>query len=261
MLTAWYAASPGAVGRDHDVRVDRLHAQHDVVEVTRGIGVFDDLLDLIPITRQLARQQPGGARAEQRLLVDDHHGLGGLAGRGIQYVQIGDCRFCAFFVAGAKTEGVFEAPLHDLVGHAHIHDVREVVFGGRLRRGQTDGRCEGADHSRYACLVHLLYFCGTRLRLRLGITQQGLDLGATQGLDAAGLVDVLDGHHRALTALLARVGQCTGHRVQHTDLDGLCLCPAHQWEGHCRRCGGRLGHEMAASTHGHSPGKDGVVWR
>ena len=190
--------------------------------------------------------------------MDDHYRLGGFASRGIEHVQVGHCGFGALFVARAKAESVFEAALHDLVGHTHIHDVRQVVFRCGLGCGQADGRGEGTDHCGHACLIHLLDFCSARLGLGLRIAQQCFQLGTAQRLDATGLVDVLDGHHRAFSALLSGIGQCAGHRVQDTHLDGFGLCSTDQRKSHGGRCSGRLGHEMAASTHGHSPEK--VRW-
>ena len=134
------------IGRNHDVGVDRLHAQHDVVEVARRIGVLDDFLDLVAITGKFARQQVGGAGAEQRFLVDDHHRARRFAGSGVEHVQVRHRHFGALAVAGAKAEGVFQAALDNLVRHTDVHHMRQVVLGCGLGRGQTDGGGKGTDH-------------------------------------------------------------------------------------------------------------------
>ena len=229
----------------------RLHPQHDVVEVARRVGVLDDFLDLVAVARQLARQQLRRAGAEQRLLVDDHHGLGRLARRRVEHVQVGHGDLGALLVAGAEAEGVLQAALDDLVGHADVDHVRQVVLGRGLGGGQADRRGVGAEDRRHAGLVHLLHFGGAGLRRRLRVAQQRLDLRAAQRLDAAGLVDVLDGHQRALAALRAGIRQRPGDRVQHADLHRLGLRARNQREGQRRRGGGRLRHEMATSaSHG-----------
>jgi hypothetical protein len=160
-------------------------------------------------------------------------------------------------VAGGEAEGVLQAPLDDLVGHADVHDVRQVVLGRRLGGGQADGAGIRADDGAHARLVHLLDFGRARGRRGLGVAQQGFELGAAQGLDAAGLVDVFQRHHRALAALLAGVGERAGHRMQHAHLDGAGLGPAHQRKGEGGGRGARVGDEAAAVqgsvAHGRSP--------
>ena len=195
-----------------------------------GLACLIDLLDLEAVARQLARQQVGGAGAEQRFLVDDHHRLGRLAGGGVQHMQVDHRHARANAVAGAEAEGVLQPALDDLVGHADVDHMRQVVLGRRLRGGQADRRGVGAEHRRDASLVHLLDLGRADLRLRLRVAQQRLDLRAAQRLDAAGLVDVLDGDQRALAALLAGKGQRPGHRVQHAELDRFGLGTAHHRE-------------------------------
>ena len=87
--------------------------------------------------------------------------------------------------------------------------------------------------------------CGVRLR----VAQQRLELRAAQRLDAAGLVDVLDRHQRALAALLARIGQRAGHRVQHADLHRLGLGTADERKRDCGRGRRRLAQEGASVDH------------
>ena len=165
-------------------------------------------------------------------------------------MQVGDGGFGALAVAGAEAEGVFQAALDDLVGHADIDHVRQVVLGRRLGGGQADRRGEGADDGRHAGFIHLLDLGNTGLRLRLRVTEQRFEFGAAHGLDAAGLVDVLDGHQRTQSALLARIGQRTGDGMQHTDLDRLGLRAPDQGKCQSRSGRSRLGHEVATCTHG-----------
>ena len=134
------------IGGDDDVGVERLHAQHDVVEVARGVGVFDDLFHLKAITRQLARQEVGRARAKEAFFMNDHHRLGRLARHRVEHMQVAHGDLRAGRVTRAKAEGVFQAALHDLVGHAHVHHMGQTVTRRGLCGGQADGRGKSAHH-------------------------------------------------------------------------------------------------------------------
>ena len=160
-------------------------------------------------------------------------------------MQIGHRHLGALAVARAKAESVLQAAFHNLIGHTDVHHMRQVVFGGSLRGGQTNGRCEGTHHGGYTCLVHLLDLGRTRLRGGLGITQKRLQSGATQRPDA-GFVDVFNGHQRTFPALLARVGQRPSDWMQHADLDLFGLRATDQRKRQYRRSGGGLRHKLAA---------------
>ena len=236
------------VGRDDDVGIDRLHPQHDVVEVARRVRVLDDLLDLEAVGRQLAREQLGGAGAEQALLVDDHHRLGGLAGDGVEDMQVVDRDLRAYLVARAEPEGVLQAALDDLVGHPDVDHVRQPDLGRRLCGGQADRAGVRADHGGAARLVHLLDLCRAGLRRALRIAQQHLELGIAEAVDARP-VHVLDGHQRALAALLSRKGQRSGDGVQDAHLERLRLGTSDERKRECRRGRGRLAQEGATLDH------------
>ena len=90
------------VGRNHNVRVDLLDAQCNVVEVACGVGMLDHFFDVIAIARQFFGQQIGCARAKQRLLVNDHHSACWLACCCIQHVQVSHSHFGTFSVARSK---------------------------------------------------------------------------------------------------------------------------------------------------------------
>ncbi|MCY1377523.1 hypothetical protein D9M69_651020 [compost metagenome] len=125
----------------------------------------------------------------------------------------------------------------------------QVVFGRCLRGGQADGRGKSPHHGADTGFVHLLDFGGARLRARLRVAQHGFDFGASERLDAAGVVDVLNGQHCTQATLLARIGQGARDRVQHTDLDGPGLCPGDQRERECRGRSSGLAHEVATCGH------------
>ena len=177
--------------------------------------------------------------------MDDHYRAGRLASGGVEHMQVGHGNFRAFSVARAKAECVFQAALDDLVGHANVHHMGQVVFGSGLGSGQANSRGKCAHHRRHARFVHFLNFSRARLWRRLRIAQQRFNFGAAHGFDAS-FVNVFNGHEYAFTALLARIGQRTSHRVEHTNFDGLGLRATHQWECKSRgRCCG-LGHEDTA---------------
>ena len=128
--------------------------------------------------------------------------------------------------------------------------MRQVVLGGRLRGGQADGRRKSTHDGRDTGFVHLLDLGRAGLRLRLSVAQQRLELRAAERLDAARGIDVLDGHQRTQAALLPRVGQRAGDRMQHADLDGLGLRAGHERKGDGSGQGGGLRDETAAVLHG-----------
>ena len=161
--------------------------------------------------------------------MNDHHCFGRFARRCVEHVQVGNGNFGAFAVAWAKTERVFQAALDDLVGYAYIHHVRQVVFGGSLGCGQANRRGKRTHHRRHTGFVHLFNLGRASLRCGLRITQQRLKFGTTHGFDA-GFINVFNGHHRPFAALLARIGQGAGDRMQDTDLDGFGLRASYQWE-------------------------------
>ena len=150
------------------------------------------------------------------------------------HVQVVHRDLRADLVAGAEAEGVLQAALDDLVGDADVDHVRQVVLGRRLRRGQADRARVGADDGRARrprsssrprrCRPAA---CSARRRAPPRASRR-------PRLDA-GLVDVLDRHQRAFAALLARVGERAGHRVQDADLHRLGLGAGHEREGECGR--------------------------
>jgi len=141
-----------------NVRVDLLDAQCNVVEIAGGVGVLDHFFHVVAITWQLFRQQVGSAGTKQRLFVNDHHRASGLASCCIEHMQIGHRHFSTLSVAWAKAKRVFQATLHNLIGHAHVHHVRQVVLGCRLRGSQTNGRSKRTHHRANTGFVHLLNF-------------------------------------------------------------------------------------------------------
>ena len=142
--------------------------------------MLDDFLDFVAVARQFARQQVGRAGAKQRLFMNDHDAAGRTSCGGVQNVQVGHSDFRAFLVAGTEAEGVFQATFHNLVGHAHIDHMGQVVLGSCLGGGQANGGGKSAHHGTHASFVHFLDLCAARLRIGLGIPQQGFQFGAAQ---------------------------------------------------------------------------------
>ena len=181
--------------------------------------MLDHFLHLVAHAGQLGGEQVRGAGAEQRFLVDDHHGLGGLARKRVHDVEVVDRRAGDHLVARREAERVLQAALDDRVGDADVDHVRDVVLGRGLRGGKADRACVGADDRRYARLVHLLDLGDADLGLGLRVAQHRLELRAAHRLDAAGGVDFLDRHRRADAAQVARIGERPGDRMQDADLD------------------------------------------
>ena len=77
--------------------------------------------------------------------------------------------------AGPEAEGVLQPARDDLVGHADVDHVGQVVARGRLRGGEADRAGEAADDGRDAGL-HLLDLGGAALGRRSRIAEHGLDL-------------------------------------------------------------------------------------
>ena len=126
------------VAHDHQIRLEALDAQGHVGEVTRGVGMLDDLSHLDIDRRQLTGQQLGGARAELGLFMYQHGRLGNAAGSFVDFTQCNDGVFSALAKTGCQAENVFQATADDQVGHANVDQERRVVFGSCLRSGQSD---------------------------------------------------------------------------------------------------------------------------
>jgi hypothetical protein len=193
----------------------------------------DRLQHLEAALGQLGLHELGQARAEQPVLVHEHHGLGGLAGRLVDAHEVVERLGGARTEAGTEAEGVLQAPLHDLVGYADVDNVGQIVAGGRLGGGEADGRGEAADDGGDAVGLHLLHFLRAALRRRAGVAERHFQLGAPERLDAARGVDVADGELRTHPALLAIIGERTGDRLEDADLDRRSLRTQHGRNGQC----------------------------
>ena len=247
-----------------EVGVLRPDLEHDVVEVAGRRRMRDGLEDFEALRRQLRVEQLGEAGTEQRVFVHDHHRLRRLAGAVVDRGQVVERRLGDDPEAGAEAEGVLEAAGDDAVGDADVDDIGQIVARGGLADRETDRRGITADDAGDLGGVHLLHFRGAAVGRRLGVAGHRIDLGASERLDAAGGIDLLDRQHGADAALLTRIGQCAGHRVQHADLHAGALRAQHGGCGHAagRRGDGapcRAGEKAATAErgvllrHGHVP--------
>src|SRR5262249_27380125 len=89
---------------------------------------------------------------------------------------------------------------------------------------------EAADIGGDTRLVHLLDLADAHLDFGLAVAQHGFECGTPHALDAAGLIDIVDGHRRADARLLAAVGDEAGHGMDEADLYRLSLRTQHRWE-------------------------------
>ena len=71
--------------------------------------------------------------------MNDHDGLGGLAGLIVDGGEIGQRGFGDHAKAGTKAEGVLQAARDDAIGDADVDDIRQLI----ARRGLAwwRGRC------------------------------------------------------------------------------------------------------------------------
>ena len=174
----------------------------------------------------------------------DHDGLCRLARRVVDRGEIGQRGLRDDAEAGAEAERVLQAARDDAIGDADVDHVRQLIACSRLRRGEADIAGIAADDCRDAGRIHLLDLGGAAFRRRLRIAEHGIDLAET--LDAAGGVDLLDRECGAEAALLSRIGQRTGDRMQHAEFHGPALRAqdGRHHDGAGRR--GRRGEETTA---------------
>ena len=215
------------VGRNDEIRIVGADFQRDVVEVARRRRVRDGFEHLEAAFGQLGVQELGEACAERRVLVHDHHRLRGLAGLLVDGHEVVDRGLGDHAEARTEPEGVLQAAGDDGVDHADVDDIGQVVARGGLARGKADAAGIAADHGGDAGRVHLLDLGVAAVRRRLRVAEHRLDLRAAERLDAARRVDLLDRELRADPALLARIGQRAGHRMQDADLHGRALRAQH----------------------------------
>ena len=121
---------------------------------------------------------------------------------------------------GAEAERIGQVALDDLVDHAHIDDMRQVVAGGSLCGGKRDTRRERSDDRDNTRFVQLVDLGRAHVGARLGVGEHGFEARTAHRLDATAAVDVLDREHRTLAGLVAREGDGTRYRMEHADLDG-----------------------------------------
>ena len=151
---------------------------------------------------------------------------------------------------GAKRNVFLRPALHDRVADADIDDVGQVIAGSRLGSGKADGACETADDGDNAIRLHLLDFLGACLRVRASVAEHHLELGAAEPFEAAGIVDLLDGHFSAHAAKLAVLRKRSGDGLQDADLYGLRLGAQIGRHGeHGRGCGACPQNRTAGWTH------------
>ena len=219
--------------------------------------MLDHLQHLIAHSRELAREKIGRTGAEQRLLVDDHHGLRRLASKRVHDVQIVDCRLGDDLVPGAEAESVLQAALDYLIGDADVHEVGNVVFCGRLRCRQAYRARIRADDRRHPGFVHFFHFRHADFGFGLRIAQDRFEFRAAHGLDASGGVDLVDGELRSEPAQLAGIGDEARHGMQDADLYGRRLRTGNTLEtegpgrGGGRKSGGLLEKLAAALLDAH----------
>ena len=72
-------------------------------------------------------QQRRRARAEQRVLVHDHHRARRLAGGLVQRRQVLNGALGTAAIARPEAKGVLQPALDDLVGHAHVDHMGQPV--------------------------------------------------------------------------------------------------------------------------------------
>ena len=163
-------------------------------------------------------QQRRRARAEQRVLVHDHHRARrrrrpGSAPPGPEWRARYSCD------SPARSEGVLQPALDDLVGHARVDHMGQPVA---RRSAWSPGRSPRRRRRPRRTRRPPPFSRPRPSPPRDAIARRPAPppARAAQRLDATGLVDVLDGQQRAQPALLARIGQRARHRMQHADFHG-----------------------------------------
>ena len=173
------------------------------------------------------------------------HALGHATGGLVDFSQTGKGIVHALAIAWGQAEHVFQATAGDGIRHAHVDHERRVVLGRSLGGGQGDGAGKATHVGRHRVLLQALDLGHTHFRPALRVAQHGLHLGAAQGLDAAGCIDLINGPLATQATLAAAVSERTADGVDQTDLHRAGLGHQEAW---CPQDGaGRTGLEHKAA--------------
>ena len=125
-------------------------------------------------------------------------------------------------ILGGDAEDGLETLLGDLVGHRYRHDERHAVTLGhrRDRIGHRRIPATGEDVDLFG-VDQTFGLLDTFFRLRFGIGIDHFELGAAQGFDTAGGIDLLHRHFPCLFGLQTNRSGRTGKGNDTADLDIL----------------------------------------
>ena len=155
--------------------------------------------------------------------MDQKDRLDRLAGRIVELDEIFERVRADNRGAGREAEGILEVTAHDFVADSDIDDIGQVVARSGLRRSEADRACEAANDGADIFRRHALDFARAALRSRARVAEIGLDIGAAERFDAAGVVDRLDREFGAEPAGLTVGGKRAGQRLQDSNLDARRL--------------------------------------
>ena len=111
------------IGRNHQIGILRLNLQRHVIEITGRRRMRNSLEYLETALRQLCIEQLCKSRPKERILVHDHHRLGGLAGLIVDGHEVVEGGLGNDAEARPESEGVLETTGDDVVGDPHIDQV------------------------------------------------------------------------------------------------------------------------------------------
>ena len=157
-----------------------------------GVGWAIEVEHLEAELGQLGLQQSGEPRAEKSILMDQKDRLDRLAGAVVELDEIFERVRADNRGAGREAESILEVAGHDFVADADIDDIGQIVTRGGLRGGETDRAGKAANDGADILRRHALDFARAALGSRARVAEIGLDIGAAERLDAAGLVDRVD---------------------------------------------------------------------
>ena len=164
--------------------------------------------------------------------MDNHRRAGRLARSVIDRDQIIQraCRHGA--KAGAKPKSIGQTPGDDLIRHANIHDIGQIIARCGLGSGQADRAREATHNRQHAFGLHFLNLGNATIGGGPRIAEHHFNRGTTQRLDAATGIDIGNGKLGADPAIFAILRQCTRDGLDDAKLDGARL---RLGDGGCRK--------------------------
>ena len=172
---------------------------------------------------QFGIQQTRHPGTEKPIFMHNHRGAGRLAGGIIDGDQIIQCRRRHGAKARPEAEGIGQAARDDLIRHADIHNIGQVIARRCLGSGQADRAREAAHNRQHAFGLHFLNLGHATIGGGARIAEHHFNRGTPKCLDAAAGIDIGNGEFGPEPAIFAILRKRPRNRLKDAKLDSARL--------------------------------------